>query len=63
MSGSAQVLRALIGVADDVADSVSAALERQGLLWNDPPGFGAWGITDYGLRILNLLRNTRVDAP
>ena len=40
--------------------SVSATLERQGLIWNDPPGFVAWGITDYGWRILNLLRNTNV---
>jgi hypothetical protein len=62
-SGSSQVLRALMGVADDVADSVSATLERHGLVWNDPPGFGAWGITDYGWRIFNLLRNTKVDAP
>jgi hypothetical protein len=59
-TGSSQILRALMGVADDVADSVSATLERQGLIWNDPPGFGAWGITDYGWRILNLLRNTNV---
>lgn len=38
VSGSSQILRALMGVADDVADSVSATLERQGLVWNDPPG-------------------------
>jgi hypothetical protein len=62
VSGSSQVLRALMGVSTDVADSVSATLEREGLLWNDPPGFGAWGITDYGRRILDLLRNTKVDA-
>jgi hypothetical protein len=42
------------------ADSVSAALKRQGLIWNDPPGFGAWGITDYGWRILNLPRKANV---
>jgi hypothetical protein len=60
--GSAQTLRALMGVSDDVADAVSATLERQGLVWNDPPGFGGWGITDYGRRILDLLRNTKVDV-
>jgi len=60
--GSAQTLRALMGAADDVADAVSATLERQGLIWNDPPGFGGWGITDYGRRILDLLRNTKVDV-
>lgn len=59
-TGSSQILRALMGVAHDVADSVSATLERQGLVWNDPPGFGSWGITDYGSRIFNLLRNTKV---
>jgi hypothetical protein len=42
-SGSSQVLRALIGASPDVADSASATLERQGLFWNDPPGFGGWG--------------------
>jgi hypothetical protein len=61
-SGSSQVLQALMGVSADVADSVSATVEREGLVWNDPPGFGAWGITDYGRRILDLLRNTRVDV-
>lgn len=61
-SGSSQVLRALMGTSPDVADSVSAMLERQGLIWNDPPGFGGWGITDYGGRILDLLQNTNVDA-
>lgn len=62
VSGSSQVLRALMGASADVADSVSATLERQGLVWNDPPGFGAWGITDYGQRIIDLLRSTKVDA-
>jgi hypothetical protein len=51
-----------MGASADVADSVSATLERQGLVWNDPPGFGAWGITDYGQRIIDLLRSTKVDA-
>lgn len=49
-------------VSDDVADAVSATLERQGLIWNDPQGFGGWEITDYGRRILDLLRNTKVDV-
>jgi len=62
VSGSSQVLQARMGVSADVADSVSATLEREGLIWNDPPGFGAWGVTDYGQRILDLLRNANVDA-
>jgi hypothetical protein len=62
VSGSSGILRALMGTSDDVADAVSATLERQGLVWNDPPGFGAWGITDYGRRILNLLQSTEVGA-
>lgn len=57
-SGSSGVLRALMGTANDVSDAVSATLERQGLIWNDPPGFGGWSITDYGRRILELLRTT-----
>jgi hypothetical protein len=55
-SGSSAVLRARMGTANDVADAVSATLERQGLIWNDPPGFGGWWITDYGRRISDLLR-------
>lgn len=47
-----------MGTANDVSDAVSATLERQGLIWNDPPGFGGWSITDYGRRILELLRTT-----
>lgn len=62
VSGSSQVLRVHMGVSADVADSVTATLEREGLVWNDPPGFGAWGITDYGRRILDLLRHTKIDA-
>jgi hypothetical protein len=62
-SGTSKVLRALMHVSADVADSVSATLEHEGLVWNDPPGFGTWGITDYGRRILLLLRTTSVDAP
>ena len=58
VSGSSGVLQALMGTANDVADAVSATLERQGLIWNDPPGFGGWSITDYGRRILDLLRST-----
>jgi hypothetical protein len=61
-SGTSKVLRALMHVSADVADAVSATLEREGLVWNDPPGFGAWGITDYGRRILDLLRTTRLDV-
>jgi hypothetical protein len=62
VSGSSQVLRVHMGVSADVADSVTATLEREGLVWNDPPGFGAWGTTDYGQRILDLLRHTKIDA-
>lgn len=61
-SGTSKVLQALMRVSADVADYVSATLEREGLVWNDPPGFGAWGITGYGRRILDLLRTTRADA-
>jgi hypothetical protein len=57
-SGSAKALHALMDLSEDVSDAVSAALERQGLIWNDPPGFGSWSITDYGHRILELLRAT-----
>ena len=46
-----------MGTSDDVADAVSATLERQGLVWNDPPGFGGWGITDYGQHILSMPEN------
>ena len=58
VSGSSGVLQTLMGTANDVADAVSATLERQGLIWNDPPGFGGWSITGYGRRILELLRGT-----
>jgi hypothetical protein len=61
-SGSSVVLRTMMGTSDDVADAISATLERQGLIWNDPPGFDAWSITDYGLRILDLLRSVTVGA-
>jgi hypothetical protein len=57
VTGSSGVLLALMSISKDVADAVSAALERQGLIWNDPPGFGGWGITDYGQRILDHLQN------
>lgn len=63
VSGTSGILRALMGTSDDVADAVSATLERQGLTWNDPPGFGAWGLTDYGRRILSLLKDVQADPP
>jgi hypothetical protein len=44
------------GHEPDVADAITAALERQGLVWNDPAGFGAWGLTDYGRHIVRFLR-------
>ncbi len=57
VTGSSGILRALMGTSDEVGDAVSATLERQGLIWNDPPGFGGWWITEYGHRILDLLRS------
>ena len=56
VSGSSTVIRTTMGASDDIADAISATLERQGLIWNDPPGFDAWSITEYGRRILRLLK-------
>jgi hypothetical protein len=44
VSGTSGIPRALMGTSDDVADALSATLERQGLVWNDPSDFGAWGL-------------------
>ncbi len=41
-----------MGTSDDVADDVSATLERQGLIWNDPPGVRC--VVDHGLRPADL---------
>jgi hypothetical protein len=62
VTGSSEILRARLGASAEVADAVSATLERLGLIWNDPPGFGAWGITGYGRRILDYLRSVDVKA-
>jgi hypothetical protein len=50
--------RALSGCGHepDVADAITAALERHGLIWNDPAGLGGWGLTDYGRHIVRFLR-------
>jgi hypothetical protein len=49
-----------LGADPDAADAISAALERHGLIWNDPPGYGEWGLTSYGHEIVGYLR--MVDA-
>jgi len=49
-----------IGITEDAADAISAALERQGLVWNDPPGYGGWGLTAYGRQIVTVLRSVKL---
>jgi len=47
-SGVGRVLAARLRCGPDVAEALTATLERHGLVWNDPPGFPGWGITPYG---------------
>jgi hypothetical protein len=58
VTGSAKCLVQFLHTSTHVADAISATLERQGLIWNEGPGHEAWDVTDYGLRILDLLRST-----
>jgi hypothetical protein len=44
-------LRRNFDVGHDMAEAITAALVRHGLIYNDPPGFEDWGLTDYGRNI------------
>jgi hypothetical protein len=57
-TGSAKRLIQVLHTSTDVAVAISATLERQGLIWNEGPWHEAWDVTDYGERILGLLRST-----
>ncbi|HEX2063817.1 MAG TPA: hypothetical protein VHE80_05290 [Acidimicrobiales bacterium] len=35
--------------------TIIATLERHGVIWLDPPGFGGWGMTPYGRHLLRFL--------
>lgn len=56
-SGTSLVLCRSLGVTADVADAITAALERQGFVWNDPPGYDGWGLNAYGREIVGYLRS------
>lgn len=56
-SGASRQLSTLLGAdSENLADAITAALERHGLIWNDPPGFNGWGLTSYGQHIVQFLR-------
>lgn len=61
------VLSRRLGCDVGIAQGIVAALQRQGLVWADPPGFTDWGITAYGERILAYLcaipETARPDIP
>jgi hypothetical protein len=42
-------------VGYDMAEALTAALVRHGLVYNDPPGFEDWGLTEYGRNIVRYL--------
>lgn len=56
-TGAAFVIGQQLGTNADAADAIAAALQRHGLIWNDPPGFGEWGLTSYGREIVGYLRS------
>jgi hypothetical protein len=45
-----------------IAEAITAALVRQGLIWNDPPGFEEWGLTDYGRGTVGYLHDMQIGA-
>jgi hypothetical protein len=40
-----------------MAEAITAALVRHGLIWNDPPRFEDWGLTDYGRNLVGYLQD------
>jgi hypothetical protein len=55
-------LRQHFDIGHDMAEAITAALVRHGLIYNDPPGFQDWGLTDYGRNIVEHLRGIDLEA-
>lgn len=49
------VKRSQIDSSDAMAEALTAALVRYGLMHNDPPGFEDWGLTEYGRSVVGYL--------
>ena len=49
-------------VGYDMAEALTAALVRHGLIYNDPPGFEDWGLTEYGRSVVGYLSGIDIGA-
>jgi hypothetical protein len=52
-------------IGNDMAEAITAALSRHGLIYNDPPGLEDWGLTEYGRNVVEYLHGieTGTDRP
>lgn len=61
-TGATMELRRHFDMGHDMAEAITAALVRHGLIYHDPPGLEDWGLTDYGRNIVEYLREVDADA-
>jgi hypothetical protein len=52
-----ELLSKHLGTSREANMAMAARLERLGIIWLDPPGFGGWGLTSLGFSVLGYLQD------